>query len=159
LNFNGKKPGICPESLELQARFVVASIRRQRAARLLSFLYGPRTLLIWRSTVMANEGGNNSGGSSGGRSNRGFAAMDAAKQREIASKGGSASGGNFANDPERARQAGRKGGEVSGGNFANDPQRASEAGRKGGEASRGGRNRNKNTGVSDSGGNAGGGDR
>ena len=99
---------------------------------------------------MANEGGNNPGGSSGGRSNRGFAAMDAAKQREIASKGGSASGGNFANDPERAREAGRKGGEVSGGNFANDPQRASEAGRKGGEASRGGRNRNNNPGSSDS---------
>ena len=85
---------------------------------------------------MANEGGNNPGGS-GGRSNRGFAAMDAAKQREIASKGGSASGGNFANDPERARQAGRKGGE----------------------ASRGGRNRNKNTGGSDSGGSADDGDR
>ena len=108
---------------------------------------------------MANEGGSNPGGGSSGRSNRGFAAMEPAKQREIASKGGSASGGNFANDPERARQAGRKGGEVSGGNFANDPQRASEAGRKGGEASRGGRNRNKNTGVSDTGGSTEGGNR
>ena len=85
---------------------------------------------------MANEG--NRGGSGSGSSNRGFAAMDQQKQREIASKGGSASGGNFANDPERAREAGRKGGEVSGGNFANDPERAAEAGRKGGEASRGG---------------------
>ena len=48
-----------------------------------------------------------------GTSNRGFAAMDSAKQREIASKGGSASGGNFKNDPARAAAAGRKGGEAS----------------------------------------------
>lgn len=44
------------------------------------------------------------------KSNRGFAAMDEAKQREIASKGGKASGGNFKNNPERASQAGKKGG-------------------------------------------------
>ncbi|MFN2473469.1 MAG: general stress protein [Sphingomicrobium sp.] len=49
--------------------------------------------------------------SSGGR--RGFAAMDSAKQREIASKGGSASGGNFKNDPQRASAAGREGGRAS----------------------------------------------
>jgi hypothetical protein len=84
-----------------------------------------------------------SGGIGGGTSgsHRGFAGMDQAKQREIASKGGSASGGNFANNPERAREAGRRGGEVSGGNFARDPRRAAEAGRKGGEASRGGGHR------------------
>lgn len=45
-----------------------------------------------------------------GASKRGFASMDEAKQREIASKGGKASGGNFKNDPERASEAGRKGG-------------------------------------------------
>jgi general stress protein YciG len=50
-----------------------------------------------------------------GGSNRGFAAMDEEKQREIASKGGRESGGNFKNDPERASEAGRKGGEASGG--------------------------------------------
>lgn len=49
-------------------------------------------------------------------SNRGFAAMDPEKQREIASKGGRSQGrqnnpGNFANDREKARTAGRKGGE------------------------------------------------
>ena len=94
---------------------------------------------------MSNQGNRvgSGGGISTGSSNRGFAAMDQAKQREIASKGGSASGGNFANNPERAREAGRKGGEVSGGNFANDPGRAAEAGRKGGEASRGSGNRNQ----------------
>ncbi len=42
--------------------------------------------------------------------NRGFAAMDKDKQREIASKGGKASGGNFKNDPQRASEAGKKGG-------------------------------------------------
>lgn len=46
-------------------------------------------------------------------SNRGFASMDPARQREIASKGGQASGGNFKNDPQRASAAGRKGGENS----------------------------------------------
>lgn len=42
-------------------------------------------------------------------SNRGFASMDADKQREIASKGGKASGGNFANDRQKASEAGKKG--------------------------------------------------
>lgn len=51
-----------------------------------------------------------------GTENRGFASMDGAKQREIASKGGRASGGNFKNDPARASEAGRKGGQASGGN-------------------------------------------
>lgn len=46
---------------------------------------------------------------------RGFAAMDAERQRAIASKGGHSQGkannpGNFANNRERARAAGRKGG-------------------------------------------------
>jgi general stress protein YciG len=48
-----------------------------------------------------------------GRLRRGFAAMDPAKQREIASKGGKASGGNFANNRERAAAAGREGGRAS----------------------------------------------
>lgn len=53
------------------------------------------------------------GNKESGKSNRGFAAMDEQRQREIASKGGSASGGNFANDRARAAEAGRKGGEAS----------------------------------------------
>lgn len=44
------------------------------------------------------------------KSNRGFASMDPAKQRAIASKGGRASGGNFKNDRAKAAAAGRKGG-------------------------------------------------
>lgn len=48
-----------------------------------------------------------------GTARRGFAAMDSAKQRQIASKGGSMSPGNFKNDPSRASAAGRKGGEAS----------------------------------------------
>lgn len=42
-------------------------------------------------------------------SDRGFASMDADKQREIASKGGQASGGNFQNNKAKASAAGRKG--------------------------------------------------
>lgn len=50
---------------------------------------------------------------------RGFAAMDEATQRTIASKGGQSQGkennpGNFANNRDRAREAGRKGGESHG---------------------------------------------
>lgn len=53
-----------------------------------------------------------------GKSRRGFASMDAAKQREIASKGGRSQGkgnnpGNFANDRKKASLAGKKGGERS----------------------------------------------
>jgi general stress protein YciG len=86
---------------------------------------------------------------------RGFASMDAARQRDIARqggesvppekrsfsqnpalaaeagrKGGRESGGNFARNRERAAEAGRKGGQQSGGNFARNPARAAEAGRK-----------------------------
>lgn len=55
--------------------------------------------------------------SGGGPSRRGFAAMDAAKQREIASKGGKAahaSGHAHQWNSDEARQAGRKGGQASG---------------------------------------------
>ncbi len=94
-----------------------------------------------------------------GTSNRGFASMDPAKQREIARKGGESvpnekrsfsrnrqlaaeagrkggheSSGNFANNPQRAAEAGRKGGQQSGGNFAHNRERAAEAGRKGGQS-------------------------
>jgi uncharacterized protein len=76
-----------------------------------------------------SHSGNNSGESAApsnaataapsGISRRGFASMDQAMQREIASKGGHAQGrannpGNFANDREKAREAGRKGGEAHG---------------------------------------------
>ncbi|MDB5166358.1 MAG: hypothetical protein JWM37_430 [Candidatus Saccharibacteria bacterium] len=47
-----------------------------------------------------------------GTQDRGFASMDADKQREIASKGGKASGGNFANDRQKASEAGKKGAEA-----------------------------------------------
>jgi len=93
-----------------------------------------------------------------GRSERGFAAMDEKKQREISSKGGQSvapEDRSFSRDRALAAEAGRKGGEAShggersggqkgeeeggrrgGGTFADDPQRASEAGRKGGQSSR-----------------------
>jgi general stress protein YciG len=54
----------------------------------------------------------------GGTSNRGFASMDAERQREIASKGGRsvpAEKRSFSQDRELASEAGRKGGQASGG--------------------------------------------
>ncbi|SOD41757.1 KGG domain-containing protein [Nitrosovibrio sp. Nv4] len=68
--------------------------------------------------------------SSGGDSKRGFASMDEAKQREIASKGGKAAhekGTAHEFDSEEAREAGRKGGEASHG-----------GGKSGSSSSRGG---------------------
>jgi len=68
---------------------------------------------------------------------RGFAAMGAERQREIASRGGKASGGNFANDTVRAAAAGRKGGESvprEKRSFSKNPELAAEAGRKGGRS-------------------------
>lgn len=79
------------------------------------------------------------------RSNRGFAAMDPERQRQIASKGGRAShqSGNahqFTSD--EARIAGSKGGKAAhergtAHEFTSEEARA--AGRKGGQASHGGR--------------------
>lgn len=51
-----------------------------------------------------------------GKEHRGFASMDRAKQRQIASKGGKAAhaqGTAHEWDPEEARRAGSKGGKVS----------------------------------------------
>ena len=56
-----------------------------------------------------------------GRSNRGFASMDPARQREIASKGGSsvpAEKRPFSQNHKLAAEAGRKGGEHSHGGRA-----------------------------------------
>jgi hypothetical protein len=70
------------------------------------------------AAAMTGPGSATSGGTST-PAKRGFAAMDEAMQRGIASKGGQSQGkdnnpGNFANDRERAREAGRKGGEAHG---------------------------------------------
>ena len=73
----------------------------------------------------------------GHSSERGFAAMDDDKQREIASKGGKAAhehGTAHEFDSNEAREAGRKGGEA----VSQDREHMSEIGRKGGEASHGG---------------------
>ena len=71
--------------------------------------------------------------------NRGFAAMDAAKQREIASKGGKAAhaqGTAHRFTSAEAVEAGRKGGRAAhekGTAHEFTSQEASEAGRKGGQ--------------------------
>lgn len=72
------------------------------------------------------------------KSNRGFASMDASKQREIASKGGKAAhsqGRAHEFSPDEARVAGRKGGEV----VSRDRAHMAAIGRAGGQAR--GRNR------------------
>ena len=69
----------------------------------------------------------------GTRSNRGFASMDPAKQREIASKGGRAAhekGTAHEFDSSEARAAGRKGGEV----VSRNREHMAEIGRRGGES-------------------------
>ena len=68
-----------------------------------------------------------------GRSERGFAAMDEEKQRQIASEGGRAAhakGTAHEFDSQEAREAGRKGGEK----VSQDREHMAEIGRKGGEA-------------------------
>ena len=81
-------------------------------------------------TAMANQNSGNRGGQTGGR---GFAGMDEARQREIASQGGRAaheSGHAHEFSSEEAREAGRKGGEA----VSQDRQHMSAIGQKGGEA-------------------------
>lgn len=66
-------------------------------------------------------------------SKRGFAAMDAAQQREIASKGGQAAhqkGTAHEFNSEEARRAGQKGGEA----VSRDREHMAAIGRKGGES-------------------------
>ena len=79
----------------------------------------------------------------GGISRRGFASMDAEKQRAIARKGGqsvSPQDRSFSKNHALAAEAGRKGGRSvspQDRSFARDPGLAAEAGRKGGERSGG----------------------
>src|SRR5688572_29268155 len=73
-----------------------------------------------------------------GRSRRGFAAMDAEKQREIASKGGRAAhekGTAHEFSADEAREAGRKGGTT----VSRDLEHMAEIGRRGGTAASDGR--------------------
>lgn len=81
-----------------------------------------------------------------GGSNRGFAAMDQEKQREIASKGGKAAhakGTAHEFDSRTAAEAGSKGGKAAhakGTAHEFSSKEAAEAGRKGGQNSHGSRN-------------------
>jgi uncharacterized protein len=79
-----------------------------------------------------------------GKSKRGFASMDANRQKEIASKGGRAAhakGTAHEWSSDEARVAGRKGGEV----VSRDRAHMAAIGREGGE-SRGARNRRRTVG-------------
>ena len=77
-------------------------------------------------------------------SHRGFASMNAERQRQIASMGGKAvpdEKRSFSQNRELAAIAGRKGGQSvpdEKRSFSQHPELAAEAGRKGGQASHGG---------------------
>lgn len=78
------------------------------------------------------------------KSKRGFASMDQAKQREIASKGGKAAhqkGTAHEFTSEEAREAGRKGGEA----VSRDRAHMAAIGREGGKNSHKGSRKNQNT--------------
>jgi general stress protein YciG len=80
---------------------------------------------------MASNSGNDQGKPKG-TAKRGFAAMDEATQRSIASKGGQAAhqkGTAHEFDSEEARRAGQKGGEA----VSRDREHMAQIGRKGGE--------------------------
>ena len=82
---------------------------------------------------MQAQGSNGNGNGNGKRSNRGFASMDASRQREIASKGGKAAhakGTAHEWTPDEARVAGRKGGEA----VSRDRAHMAAIGREGGGA-------------------------
>src|ERR1700744_647424 len=74
------------------------------------------------------------------KSNRGFASMDRARQREIASKGGHGvppEKRSFSKNRQLAAEAGRKGGEAGPAaerSFSQNRELAAAAGRKGGES-------------------------
>ena len=82
---------------------------------------------------MQQGGAQQSGGSQRPRQGRGFAGMDAARQRESASKGGKAAhekGTAHEFTSEEARVAGRKGGEV----VSQNREHMAMIGREGGQA-------------------------
>ena len=89
----------------------------------------------------------------GSTSTRGFASMDAEKQRAIASKGGQSVPNekrSFSQNRSLAAEAGRKGGQnVSDENrsFSRNRDLAAQAGRKGGQASHGGKAREQRSQV------------
>lgn len=71
--------------------------------------------------MASNTQGTKGGSNQKGKSERGFAAMNPERQREIASEGGKAahqSGNAHEFTSEEARAAGRKGGQASGGNHS-----------------------------------------
>jgi general stress protein YciG len=97
--------------------------------RLGGFRAGRTVVFGWRFFTMTTK-------------KRGFASMDAARQREIASKGGRAAhekGTAHEFTPEEAREAGRKGGQAAhsrGTAHRFTSEEAREAGRKGGRKPR-----------------------
>ncbi|HJP83633.1 MAG TPA: KGG domain-containing protein [Fimbriimonadaceae bacterium] len=84
-----------------------------------------------------NKGNRGTENSRNGSSERGFASMDEAKQREIAKKGGEA----VSENRSHMAQIGQRGGEA----VSRDRNHMAEIGRKGGEASHGSQRKSKNS--------------
>jgi general stress protein YciG len=117
---------------------------RARHAALAAFTFDSEWVIKEIDMATSKESGKGAGSSSGsaqkggsgsgqGPAKRGFAAMDQAQQREIASKGGQAAhqkGTAHEFDSEEARRAGQKGGEAVSRNRAH----MADIGRKGGES-------------------------
>lgn len=98
-------------SMNRRDRVEAAAILPGRAAAISIFISNRRHIMISDQ----DRSGSGRGGSSD--SKRGFASMDEARQREIASKGGKAAhqkGTAHEFTSEEAREAGRKGGESRG---------------------------------------------
>src|SRR5487761_508252 len=93
---------------------------------------------------MAQVSGHDGRTSEGRTSNRGFASMNAERQRQIASMGGKAvpdEKRSFSQNRRLAAEAGRKGGQSVPGSkrsFSQNRELAATAGRKGGQSSHGG---------------------
>jgi general stress protein YciG len=90
-------------------------------------------LLFFHSTTEVDMANNSASDKPKGTAKRGFAAMDEATQRAIASKGGQAAhqkGTAHEFDSEEARRAGQKGGEA----VSRDREHMAAIGRKGGES-------------------------
>jgi uncharacterized protein len=97
-----------------------------------------------RTENESSDNGRGTSDHSGRRSNRGFAAMDPDKQKEIASEGGRAAhrqGVAHEWSSDEAREAGRKGGQI----VSRNREHMSEIGRRGGQSS-GSRRSQKNEG-------------
>src|SRR5262245_23844270 len=98
--------------LAAQMRAVKGAAEKQRLSA------GRKMVMVDKSDEDQDRGQTNDPGENQPRRGRGFAGMDAERQRQISAEGGRAAhrkGTAHEFDSEEAREAGRKGGQASGG--------------------------------------------